>query len=166
MEKSLALKKGAKVVYPAHGIGVVVKVEKIQTNGSKTPFYTIRLDESDLTIQVPAKSAFKIGIRSVIEEKEVAKIVKLLKKGTSKKDNVLNWHKRQKSYLDRIKSGSAYELADILRELTHIMSRKELSFGEQRMYENVRLLLMLEVAEAKGIDKAKAGDLLDEAFAS
>jgi len=159
------LKKGAKVVYPAHGIGIVEKIEKIKANGgAKTPFYTIRLDDSDMTIQVPAKSADRIGIRSVIGKGEIPKLMRVLKKERGKKESVQNWHKRQKSYLDRIKSGSVFELAEILRELTHIMSKKELSFGEQKMYENVRSLLVLEVAEAKGIDKDKAGLYLDKAF--
>ena len=159
------LKKGAKVVYPAHGIGVVEKVEKMKENNKTTHLYSIRIDESDMTIRVPAKSAAKIGIRSVITDKEVPKILKVLKV-KAKPGSSQNWHKRQKSYLDRIKSGSIYDLAEILRELTQIMGRKELSFGEQRLYDNVRLLLIMEIAEAKGIVKQKASVLLDKAFDS
>jgi len=161
----VVLKKGSKVVYPAHGIGVVEKVEKLKENNRTTHFYSIRIDESDMTIRVPAKSAAKIGIRSVITDKEVPKILKVLKV-KSKPGSSQNWHKRQKSYLDRIKSGSIYDLAEILRELTQIMGRKELSFGEQRLYDNVRLLLIMEIAEAKGIVKQKASVLLDKAFVS
>ena len=163
-KKDALLKCGTKVVYPAHGIGVVEKVEKLKVGKAGNSIYTIRIDESDMTIKVPAKSADKIGIRSVIGSREVPKILRVLKAKT-KAPSSQNWHKRQKNYLDRIKSGSIYELAEIFRELTQIMNRKELSFGEQRLYENVRLLLVLEIAEAKGIEKEKASGLLDKAFA-
>lgn len=165
MQNALNLKRGARVVYPAHGIGTVEKVVKIKTNGTETPFYSIRLTDADMTIHVPARSASRIGIRSVIGKKEVSKLFRVLRKNKPKQENVLNWHKRQKSYLERIKSGSVFELGDILRELTFIMEKKELSFGEQRVYENVRKLLVLEIAEAMGIDKSKASLLLDKAFA-
>jgi CarD family transcriptional regulator len=160
------LKCGAKVVYPAHGIGVVEKVEKIKANGGQMAFYTIRLDESNMTIQVPDRSVSRIGIRAVIGKKEVTKLMRTLKKPHGRQDSILNWHKRQKSYLERIKSGSVFELAEILAELNYIMTKKELSFGEQRMYENVRELLVLELAEAKGIERKKADLLLEKAFAS
>jgi CarD family transcriptional regulator len=153
------------VVYPAHGIGVVEKIEKLKEKSQTKNIYTIRIDEVDMTIKVEEKSAAKIGIRSVIKDREVSKIMKVLKT-KSKPASSQNWHKRQKSYLDRIKSGSVYELAEILRELTQIMSRKELSFGEQRLYDNVRLLLVLEIAEAKGMEKQKASLMLDKAFES
>ncbi len=160
------LKCGAKVVYPAHGIGIVEKVEKVRANGGHTAFYTIRLDESNMTIQVPDKSVSRIGIRAVIGKKEIPKLMRTLKKSRGRQDSILNWHKRQKSYLERIKSGSVFELAEILSELNYIMSKKELSFGEQRMFENVRELLVLELAEAKGIERKKADILLDKAFSA
>ncbi|MBI5179220.1 MAG: CarD family transcriptional regulator [Nitrospinae bacterium] len=162
-----SLKRGARVVYPAHGVGIVEKVERIKTNetASTTPFYTIRIDESGMTIRVPAARALQIGIRSVIKEVEVRKVLRLLRT-KDKVANGMNWHKRQKSYIDRIKSGSVFELAEILRELTLIQTKKELSFGEQRMYDNVRQLMVMEIAEAKGIEKSQASKLLDKAFDS
>jgi CarD family transcriptional regulator len=164
-KKKINLKRGARVVYPAHGVGIIERVEKIRT-GEKptlTPFYTIRIDESGMTIRVPAARAMQIGIRSVIKDRDVLKILRLLKT-KNKVANAMNWHKRQKSYIDRIKSGSVFELAEILRDLTQIQAKKELSFGEQRMYDNVRGLMVMEIAEAKGIEKLAASRLLDKAF--
>lgn len=157
------LRRGAKVVYPAHGVGVIEKIEKLKDNGSTMSIYCIRIDDSGMTIRVPIANAERIGIRSVMAEKEVPKLLKILK-SKKKTSNGLNWHKRQKSYIDKIKSGSLFELVEILRELTIIQARKELSFGEQRMYDNVRQLIVVEVAEAKGIDKTQASKLLDKAF--
>jgi CarD family transcriptional regulator len=160
------LKRGARVVYPAHGVGIIEKVERIKTGESlstMTPFYTIRIDESGMTIRVPASRASQIGIRSVIKDRDVRKVLRLLKT-KNKAANGMNWHKRQKSYIDRIKSGSVFELAEILRDLTIIQTKKELSFGEQRMYDNVRQLMVMEIAEAKGIAKDQASKLLDKAF--
>lgn len=157
------LKKGARVVYPAHGVGIIEKIEKIKTNGASVQFYTIRIDESGMTIRVPSSRAQQVGIRNVMSEGEVRKVLKLLRE-KGKVVNGVNWHKRQKSYIDRIKSGSVLELAEILRELTLIQAKKELSFGEQRMYDNVRQLMVVEIAEAKGILKDAAAKLLDKAF--
>lgn len=163
-EKDLSgLKKGARVVYPAHGVGIIEKVEKMKMETASVQFYTIRIDESGMTIRVPTSRASQIGLRSVIGESDVKKVLRLLRtKG--KVANGVNWHKRQKSYIDRIKSGSVFELAEILRELTIIQAKKELSFGEQRMYDNVRQLIVMEIAEAKGIQKDAASKLLDKAF--
>lgn len=161
--EATGLKRGEMIVYPAHGVGVVEGIEKIKTNGSSMSFYTIRITESGMTIRVPAPSAPRIGIRPVIKQNEVSKLLRLLKT-KSKDSNGQNWHKRQKNYLDKIKSGSVFELAEILKELTTIQLRKELSFGEQRMYENVRQLIALEVAEAKGIGREQADKLLDKAI--
>ena len=161
--ETIGLKRGEMIVYPAHGVGVIEGIEKIKTNGSSTSFYTIRITESGMTIRVPAPNAPRIGIRPVIKQNEVAKLLRVLKT-KSKNTNVQNWHKRQKSYLDKIKSGSVFELAEILKELTTIQLRKELSFGEQRMYENVRQLITLEVAESKGIGREQADKLLDKAI--
>jgi CarD family transcriptional regulator len=161
--ETTALKRGEMIVYPAHGVGVIEGIEKIKTNGASTSFYTIRITESGMTIRVPAPNAPRIGIRPVITQNEVTKLLRVLKT-KSKNTNVQNWHKRQKSYLDKIKSGSVFELAEILKELTTIQARKELSFGEQRMYENVRQLITLEVAESKGIGREQADKLLDKAI--
>jgi len=157
------LKRGEMVVYPAHGVGVIEEVEKVKTNGSSTSFYTIRIGESGMTIRVPAPNALRIGIRPVIKQNEVSKLLRVLK-SKSINSNGENWHKRQKSYLEKIKSGSVFELAEILKELSIIQLRKELSFGEQRMYENVRQLIALEVAESKGIGREQADKLLDKAI--
>ncbi|GMT43149.1 MAG: CarD family transcriptional regulator [bacterium] len=159
------IKKGAMVFYPAYGVGVVENIGKVEKTESAAPFYTIRIQESGMVIRVPAMNAKRIGIRPVIKRNEVPKVLRTLKDKV-KVQNAPNWHKRQKNYIDRVKSGSALELAQILRELTQIQSNKELSFGEQRMYDNVRQLLITEIAEAKGIKKDTAGKLVDKAFDS
>jgi len=161
-QKITALKEGERIVYPAHGVGVVENVEKVKNNGSSIIYYTIRINETGMTIRVSCDNACKIGIRPVINSREVPKLLRLLK-SKHDYDNGLNWHKRQKNYLDRIKSGSIFELVSVLGELNSIQSRKELSFGEQRMYENVRQLVAMEIAEAKGIQMVQANKLLDKA---
>lgn len=161
--QQIDLKRGERVVYPAHGVGVVESVDKIKTNGSTTLFYTIRITDSGMTIRVPTPNAVRIGIRPVIKQREIPRLLRVFK-SKAKVSGAQNWHKRQKSYLDRIKSGSVFELAEILKELFSIQSRKELSFGEQRMYENVRQLIVLEIAESKGIGKEQADKLLDKAI--
>lgn len=158
-----SLKRGETIVYPAHGVGTVESIDKIKTNGSTTAFYNIRITESGMTIRVPAPNASRIGIRPVIKQIEVARLLRVFK-SKKKTANGQNWHKRQKNYLDRIKTGSVFELAEILKELSIIQLKKELSFGEQRMFENVRLLIVTEIAEAKGIDKDQAIKILDKAI--
>jgi CarD family transcriptional regulator len=156
-------KVGDKVVYPGHGVGVVEDIQKRDLSGTSESFYILRMCERCMTIMVPTANSGKIGLREVIAEGEVSKVLDVLKKRESKK--IEAWNRRSKHYTETIKSGCVYEIAKIYRELTSLKSRKTLSFGEKRVLDSVRGLVAEEISQARGISKESAITLLDKTIA-
>jgi len=119
---------GKTMVYPSHGLGEIVAIEEKKMMGIKQKFYVLNITEKGTRIIIPCANADKVGLREVIQADEVRKIVKILK---TKPTNILpNWNKRYRESMDRIKSGSIYEVAAVFRNLSILSRGKELSFGE------------------------------------
>lgn len=154
-----------KIIYPSHGIGTITKIESGKASGLDESCYIIRFQTSGMTIMAPVKSAKNVGMRNVIQKREVPKIMRILKDSNSEKIES-NWNKRQKTYLEKIKSGSIFEVASVYRDLFLLKEKKGLSFGEQQVFDNAHKLVVSEIAEAKGIQEDKASVLLDKALAN
>ncbi|HJM83216.1 MAG TPA: CarD family transcriptional regulator [Nitrospinota bacterium] len=145
---------GSKVVYPSHGLGVIERIEKREISGGNTSFYVIRIPKKGMTIMAPIKHASSAGVRCVIAKNDVPKVMKILK-SSSYDDHEPNWNKRQKSYFDRIKTGSIFEVASVLKTLNRFKINKGLSYVEQQVFENAYQLIISELAEAKGVEEEK-----------
>ena len=158
-----SFKVGSKIIYPSHGLGIIEKIEPRDVSGITEACYIIRLRNSGMTIMAPLKSARSVGLRGIIPKRDVPKIIRILKNGASK-DIETNWNKRQKSFLEKIKSGSIFEVASVYRDLFTLRSMKGLSFGEQQVFDNAHKLIVSEIAESKGIQEEKAAKLLNEAL--
>jgi len=141
---------GAKVVYPTHGVGLVEAIEKKEVSGGRESFYILRIIGSGMTIMVPTKNAKRVGLRGIIERSEIPKVMSILKQNDL--DISPNWNRRFKDNLERIKTGSLYELALVLRKLVLLQKERTLSFGEKKMLENVRALVVSEISHASGND--------------
>jgi len=143
-------KIGEIAVYPAHGVGVVEKIESMDISGSPRSFYVLRLIDNDMTIMIPQDSAQAVGMRALITPSEVPKIIKLLKEKskTRSKSKVRDqtWNRRQREYMEKIKTGSIYEIAEVLRELYLLKLDKDLSFGEKKVLDTARNLLIKELS--------------------
>lgn len=154
---------GSKILYPSHGIGTIERIDEQSITGDDGSCYIIRFRSSGMTIMAPVRSANSVGIRKIIAKREVPKILKILSDGAS--TNIeSNWNKRQKTYLEKIKSGSIFEVASVYRDLSLLKDKKGLSFGEQQVFDNAYKLVVSEVAEAKGIQEEKASSLLTDAM--
>lgn len=164
-EPSVDFEVGSKIVYPSHGLGTIEKIESRKVSGMTEACYIIRLQNSGMTIMAPIKSAKSVGLRGIIKKREVNKIMKILKNGEDSKIEP-NWNKRQKSYLEKIKSGSIFEVASVYRDLFTLRATKGLSFGEQQVFDNAQKLIVSEIAEAKGIQEGKAEKMLYEALSN
>ncbi len=154
---------GDKVVYPAHGVGLIEAIEEKEVSGSRQAFYILRLLGSEMTIMVPTASAERNGLRGLIQACEVPKILEVLKRN----DIVIcqNWNRRFKDNLERIKTGSPYEVAEVLRILVLLQKVRNLSFGEKKMLDTVRQLLVVEITHAVDADEADVRLLIEEAIA-
>ncbi|MFQ5892833.1 MAG: CarD family transcriptional regulator [Nitrospinota bacterium] len=152
-------KVGDKVVYPAHGVGVIEDIQNREMLGTKESFYILHMCERDMTIMVPTANSNKVGLREVIAEGDVTKVLDVLKQRGSKTTEA--WNRRSKQYMETIKTGCVFEIAKIYRDLTQLKRRKTLSFGEKRVLDNVRELIAEEISQVRGISKDSVVTLLD-----
>jgi CarD family transcriptional regulator len=153
-------KVGDKVVYPAHGVGVIEDIQQCEMSGTRQSFYILKMCERDMTIMVPTSNSQKIGLRGVIAEEEVGKVLEVLKQRGSRSTEA--WNRRSKQYMEVIKTGCVFEIAKIFRDLARLKRRKPLSFGEKRVFDCVRELIAEEISQARGISKDSAATLLDD----
>ena len=133
-------------VYPGHGVGEVTSTTK-EIMGSKQTFYSIRILESGMKIMVPKCNVTNVGLRPIISKDEAGRVLEILKQKNVKIDNQ-TWNRRYREYMEKIKTGSVYEIAEVLRDLFLLRVDKELSFGERKMLDTARSLLFKELSLA------------------
>ncbi len=147
-------KIGDKVVYPHHGAGTVIKKEKREILGQTREYLTIQILHNDMTVNVPAENAERVGLRKVIDEEAVAKVVKYLTSGGTEMPK--NWNRRFKHNRDKMKTGDIYELAEVVRNLALRDGEKGLSTGEKQMYVKAKKILASELMYAKNLSEDDA----------
>jgi CarD family transcriptional regulator len=154
---------GDKAVYPVHGVAEVVALEQRDVGGSKVPVYILKILDSGLKIMVPTVNAGSVGLRDLITSKQVKEVYSILKSQDIPRDTQ-TWNRRYREYMEKIKTGSVFEIAEVLRDLCVLRMTKELSFGERKMLENARSLIIKELALAKGVGDDKIGSEIDAIF--
>jgi CarD family transcriptional regulator len=157
-------KVGEKVVYPHHGAGTVVKKEKREVLGQTREYLVIKILHNDMTVQVPVENADAVGLRTVIDEQMVNKVVKALTGGGTVMPK--NWNRRFKHNRDKMKTGDIMELAEVVRNLALRDHEKGLSTGEKQMYVKAKKILASELMYAKGMDEEECAEWLDGILAS
>ncbi len=141
-------KIGQLAVYPAHGVGRVESVERREINGKQEIFYVMRIIDTDMIIMIPTHNLESIGVRSVIAQKDIPKVMDVLKERNVEIETQ-TWNKRYRQYMDRIKSGSLFHVASVLRDLYILKDAKPLSFGEKKMLDTAMNLLARELSIAR-----------------
>src|ERR1700709_2118146 len=152
-------KVGDKVVDPHHGAGTVVKREKREVLGEKREYLTIKILHNDMTVNVTADNAERVGLGKVIDEEAVKKVVKYLTSGGTEMPK--NWNRRFKHNRDKMKTGDILELAEVVRNLSLRDSEKGLSTGEKQMFVKAKKILASELMYAKDMDEEEAAEWLD-----
>ena len=143
-------KIGDLAVYPAQGVGIIERIEQRKISGCQQDFFVMRILENNMIIMIPSSNVANVGLRQIIDRKEVPKVFSILKERDSCVDNQ-TWNRRYRDYMEKIKSGSVYEVAEVYRDLTNIQQDKELSFGERKMLDTARSLLIKEISLAKNM---------------
>ncbi len=138
-------KIGDLAVYPAHGVGRIECIETKTIGGKKQDFYIMRILENDMKIMIPTHNAEAVGLRELIGTNDVSKVYNILQT-REVSVNGATWNRRYREYMEKIKTGSIYELAEVLRDLTVLKGDKELSFGERKMLDTARTLLLKELS--------------------
>ena len=157
-------KVGDVAVYPAHGVGKVHSIEEREIAGNTHKFYILKILDTGMTIMVPTGNVRNVGLREVINESEIDIVYDILRE----RDISINeqtWNRRYREYMDKIKTGSIYEIAEVLRDLMLLRYEKELSFGERKMLDTARCLIIKELAIAQEIGEEEVAEEIDEIFA-
>jgi CarD family transcriptional regulator len=153
-------KVGDKVVYPHHGAGKVLKKEKKEVLGIAREYLTIKILHNDMTVMVPSDSAGRAGLRRVIGEDDVARVLGVLRDDVSQMPK--NWNRRFKHNRDKMKTGDVFELAEVVRNLAIRDFEKGLSTGEKQMFTRAKKILSSELMYALDMDEKEAEEYLDD----
>ena len=147
-------KVGDKAVYPGQGVGEVLGIEHKEVAGQRQSFYVLRILDNGMKIMIPMNKVGSVGLREIIGEKDVRKVYSILREKEVSVDST-TWNRRYREYMDKIKTGSVFEIAEVLRDLYLLKFDKDLSFGERKMLDTARNLLVKELAIAKAFSEDK-----------
>ena len=164
-DSRLPFKVGDKAVYPAHGVGEVKSIESKEIMGNKQTFYILQILDSGMKIMVPTTNINAVGLREVISNQEVDDVYEILKQRDVHIDNQ-TWNRRYREYMDKIKTGSVYEIAEVLRDLSLLKFKKELSFGERKMLDTAKTLLVKELSICEDREEEEIHEEINEIFKS
>ena len=163
MLKGAEFKVGEKVVYPAHGVGVIESLQTRNVSGTQKRFYMLRIVDNEMTIMIPTENVDSVGLRRIIGKHMVTKVYRILKDKKVEVDQQ-TWNRRYREYTEKIKTGSVLEIAKVLRDLFVLKADKELSFGERKMLDTARTLLVKELAIARSSPEEKIMEELQTIF--
>jgi CarD family transcriptional regulator len=150
-------KIGEMVVYPAHGVVIVEGIEVREICATKKTFYILKVIDSDFTVMVPTDNTQIVGLRPIVPKDEIPRIYQILKnrkKVNNSSNGHKSWNKRYREYGEKIKSGNIFEIAEVLKDIYLLQNEKELSFGERRMMDAARTLLIKEISISKSLEEA------------
>jgi CarD family transcriptional regulator len=146
-------KVGDLAVYPAHGVGKIEAIESRVINDETHDFYIMKVLENNMVIMIPTWNVESVRLREVISKKEIPKVYDVIRQD---KDTILDnqtWNRRYREYMDKIKTGSIYDVAEVFRNLYFIKVTKELSFGERKLFATATSLLVKELSTAQNTDE-------------
>ena len=146
-------------MYPHHGAGKVLKKEVRNVLGAEREYLTIQIIHNEMTVMVPCENAAKAGLRRIIDEQEVERVIAVLRDDVSAMPK--NWNRRFKHNRDKIKTGDVYELAEVVRNLSLRESDKGLSTGEKQMFTRAKKVLASELTYALDMEEGEAEAHID-----
>lgn len=150
-------------VYPAHGVGLIEAIETQSIGGVDQSFYVMKILDNDMTIMIPTATSENVGLRAIISNDEVNKVIGILKERDIK-INAQTWNRRYRDYMEKIKTGSVFEVAVVLRDLFLLKEDKELSYGERKMLDTAKSLLVKELSLAQKTDEEQIEKQIEKLF--
>lgn len=149
---------GDKIVYPMHGAGTIESIEEKNILGEKQAYYILKMP-GEVKAMVPVAKAENIGIRNVIDKETAGKVIAVLEENSTEMS--MNWNKRYRDNMEKMKSGDIYEVADVVRNLSFKQKEKGLSTGEKKMLLNAKQILVSELVLAEHSSKEYIEDLVE-----
>jgi len=154
---------GDKAVYPAQGVAEVIGIEEKEIASKIQRFYVLRVVDTDMRIMVPVSKAMDVGLRDVIGDKEIGEIYDILREREVPVDRQ-TWNRRYRGFMEKIKTGSLFDVAEVYRDLYRLKSTKTLSFGERRMLDTAKNLIVKEISVARKLSEQKIERELEKIF--
>jgi CarD family transcriptional regulator len=158
----LKFKVGDKVVYPNHGVGIVKEIRELKYGGDDHTFISLQILDTDSVVMVPVQNSKAVGLRRVVSKAKVRKVLDRLK--DAEVDVPQDWKGRYQENQDKMRSGDIEQVAEVLKNLTHLNSMKTLSYRERKMLDRARSLVVSEISEASKQPTPKVEGLVDEAL--
>lgn len=155
---------GDMAVYPAHGVGLIEAIEERKVGANAQSFYVMRIVDSNMVIMIPTNNSKTVGLRTIISAEDVDKVFTILK-DRSNETSTQPWNQRYRDYMEKIKTGSVYEIASVLRDLYLLREDKALSFGERKMLDTAKGLLIKEIALANETKEGQVEKKIEQIFA-
>ncbi|MCK5069302.1 MAG: CarD family transcriptional regulator [Desulfocapsa sp.] len=155
--------QGDMAVYPAHGVGVIEAIESQTVAGISQDFYIMKILDNNMKIMIPTASSDNVGLRAIISKKEVEAVLEILRSRDSE-ITTQTWNRRYRDYMEKIKTGSIHEVASVLRDLYLLSVDKDLSYGERKMMDTAKNLLVTEISLARKVDESKIETLIEDMF--
>ena len=154
---------GDMTVYPAHGVGVIEAIETQTIGGVDQSFYVMKILDNDMTIMIPTANSANVGLRAIISPDEVKLVLDILMERDIK-ISAQTWNRRYRDYMEKIKTGSVFEVAAVLRDLYLLSDDKELSYGERKMMDTAKSLLVKEISLARKEDEINVVQEVEKIF--
>ena len=151
--KRSGFRVGDLAVYPAHGVGQIQAVESRVVNGEKHDFYILKVLENGMVIMIPTRNVESVGLRCLIDVKEIPKVYAVMRNKREMLGDNQTWNRRYREYMEKIKTGSLFDVAEVFRDLFRLKLTKDLSFGERKLYDTAQVLLVKELSKAKKTDE-------------
>ena len=152
---------GDKVVYPMHGAGIIEEIEEKEILGEKRKYYIMKMPIGDMKVMIPVDNVEEIGIREIIDDEDLGKVLKILQGDMTKMPQ--NWNRRYRINMEKIKSGDIFEIASVVRNLMLRDAEKGLSTGERKMLNSAKQMLISEIVLVSDIEQDETEKIIDEA---
>jgi CarD family transcriptional regulator len=155
---------GEMAVYPAHGVGVIESIEQRSVGETEQSFYVMKILNNNMVIMIPTATSNNVGLRSIITSNEVDDVFDILQEKDVEIESQ-TWNRRYREYMEKIKTGSVYEVAAVLRDLYLLQEDKDLSYGERKMMDTAKGLLVKELSIARQTEEDQVEEIIEQIFA-
>ena len=159
----LQFQVGDNAVYPAQGVAEITGIERKEISGKIQEFYRLRLLDSEMKILVPLDKAEQVGLRPIVREPQIREVYNILREKEVHVDKQ-TWNRRYRGFMEKIKTGSLFEVAEVYRDLYRLKAQKTLSFGERRMLDTAKTLIVKELSVAKKLAAVSIERELEKLF--
>ena len=150
---------GEKVVYPPHGVGIIEQVSRRSANGTSEEFYMLRIHSNSSLVMIPTANIKSVGLRRIIKKADANRLFKLLQEDFYEPE--ADWKSRHKDHSEKMRNGSIFQVAEILKNLVYLSYGKSLSYQEKRMLDRAKQLIISEVATVRGLNEKSVEDQID-----